>query len=180
VDVPLIQTPRLELVSMTPPFMAALLDGRHDRAEELLGLSLPDEPVGPDVKRFLSHRLEQIKLDPSVQRWLARAIALREPGRVMVGNVGFHGQPGVNAPGHARALEIGYGILAEHRGQGYATEAVTALLQWARGEGIDHFVASAAPDNEPSLAIIHKLGFVRTGEHWDKEDGLEHVFELRK
>jgi RimJ/RimL family protein N-acetyltransferase len=35
-----------------------------------------------------------------------------------------------------------------------------------------------APDNEPSLAIIRKLGFVRTGEHIDEEDGLEHVFEL--
>jgi hypothetical protein len=31
----------------------------------------------------------------------------------------------------------------------------------------------------PSLAIIRKLGFVRTGEHIDPEDGLEHVFELR-
>jgi RimJ/RimL family protein N-acetyltransferase len=84
----------------------------------------------------------------------------------------------VNAPGLARALEIGYGILPEHRRQGYASEAVAALLQWARTRGIDHFVASVAPDNEPSLAIIHKLGFVRTGEHWDDEDGLEHVFEL--
>ena len=44
---------------------------------------------------------------------------------------------------------------------------------------ISSFVASVAPDNEPSLAIVHKLGFVRTGEHWDDEDGLEHVFELK-
>jgi RimJ/RimL family protein N-acetyltransferase len=46
--------------------------------------------------------------------------------------------------------------------------------------GIRHFVLSVAPDNEPSLAIIHKLGFVRTGEHIDEEDGLEHVFELER
>jgi ribosomal-protein-alanine N-acetyltransferase len=164
---------------MTPAFMEAILDGRTEEAEELLGITLPDEPAAPAVKRFLSHRIEQMRRDPGVQCWLARAIVLREPGRRMVGNVGFHGQPGVNAPGHERALEIGYGILPEHRRQGYATEAVTALLQWARGEGIDHFVASVAPDNEPSLAIIRKLGFVRTGEHMDDEDGLEHVFELR-
>jgi [ribosomal protein S5]-alanine N-acetyltransferase len=46
-------------------------------------------------------------------------------------------------------------------------------------QGIDHFVASVAPANAPSLAIIRKLGFVRTGQHIDPEDGLEHVFELR-
>jgi RimJ/RimL family protein N-acetyltransferase len=96
----------------------------------------------------------------------------------MIGNVGFHGEPGVNAASAPDALEIGYGVGAEHRRKGYATEAVEGLISWARSEGIQHFVASVAPDNEPSLAIIRKLGFVRTGEHIDPEDGLEHVFEL--
>ena len=96
----------------------------------------------------------------------------------MIGNVGFHGEPGVNAADAERALEIGYSIQPEHRRRGYATEAVEGMLAWARGQGIRHFVASVAPDNAPSLAIIRKLGFVRTGEHIDPEDGLEHVFEL--
>ena len=88
-------------------------------------------------------------------------------------------RPGVNAAHAADAVEIGYGVLPEHRRQGYATEAAEALIALARTQGIDHFVASVSPDNEPSLAIIRKLGFVRTGEHIDPEDGLEHVFELQ-
>jgi RimJ/RimL family protein N-acetyltransferase len=131
------------------------------------------------VKNFLARRVLQLRQEPEVQRWLARAIVRREDGRSMIGNIGFHGQPGVNAAGSDTALEIGYGIQPEHRGQGYATEAVEGLIGWARTEGIDHFVASVAPGNEPSLAIILKLGFLRTGEHIDPEDGLEHVFELR-
>jgi RimJ/RimL family protein N-acetyltransferase len=35
-----------------------------------------------------------------------------------------------------------------------------------------------APDNERSLNLIAKLGFVKTGEQWDEVDGLEHVHEL--
>jgi ribosomal-protein-alanine N-acetyltransferase len=177
-DVPPIHTARLELVSMSPEFMEAVLAGRLAEAQELLGAELPAEPVDQAVEHFLARRVRQLREEPEVQRWLARAIVRREGGRSMIGNVGFHGQPGVNAAGSDRALEIGYGIQPEHRRQGYATEAVEGLIGWARTEGIDHFVASVSPDNEPSLAIIRKLGFVRTGQHIDPEDGLEHVFEL--
>jgi [ribosomal protein S5]-alanine N-acetyltransferase len=179
VDVPPIHTPRLDLVSMTPEFMEAVLGSRFAEAAEMLGAALPKEPLDAPLERFLSHRIGQVQLNPNVQHWLARAIVRREGSRVMVGNVGFHGQPGVNAANNESALEIGYAILPEHRRQGYATEAVEALMGWARTQGISHFVASVAPANEPSLAIIRKLGFVRTGEHIDPEDGLEHVFELQ-
>jgi RimJ/RimL family protein N-acetyltransferase len=163
---------------MTPAFIEASLGGRWEEAATLLGATLPPEPLGFPARRFLEHRLGQMQRDPSVQRWLARAVLLREEDRLMIGSIGFHGEPGVNAKDAAGALEIGYSIRPEHRRRGYATEAVEGMLGWARGEGIRHFVASVAPDNEPSLAIIHKLGFVRTGEHIDPEDGLEHVFEL--
>ncbi len=178
-DVPPIHTARLELVSMTPEFMEAVLAGRLAEAQELLGAALPAEPVDTAVEHFLGRRVAQLREEPDVQRWLARAIVRKEGGRLMIGNVGFHGQPGVNAAGNEHALEIGYGLQPEHRRQGYATEAVEGLIGWARTQGIGHFVASVSPDNEPSLAIIRKLGFVRTGQHIDPEDGLEHVFELR-
>jgi [ribosomal protein S5]-alanine N-acetyltransferase len=178
VDVPSIRTPRLDLISMTTEFMEAVLAGHRAEAEEALGAALPAEPPDAAVERFLSRRIGQLRKHPDIQRWLARAIVRRERRPVMVGNVGFHGEPGVNAIGSEDALEIGYGILPEHRRQGYATEAVEALIGWARTQGIDHFVASVAPENEPSLAIMRKLGFVRTGQHIDPEDGLEHVYEL--
>jgi RimJ/RimL family protein N-acetyltransferase len=164
---------------MTPGFMEAILAGRQEEAAALLGVRLPPDAVDRAVERFMSYRLEQLRRNPDIQRWLARAIVLRDHERSMIGNVGFHGEPGVNSALAPDALEIGYGIRAEHRRQGFASEAVAALLDWARAQGVSHFVASVAPDNEPSLAIVHKLGFVRTGEHIDPEDGLEHVFELR-
>jgi RimJ/RimL family protein N-acetyltransferase len=177
-DVPTIRTRRLDLVSMTREFMDAVLGGRLPEAQEELGAALPAGPLDAAVESFLGRRIEQLRKDPDIQKWLARAMVRSDGGRVMIGNAGFHGEPGVNAASAPDALEIGYGVRLEHRRQGYATEAVEGLIAWAQSEGIHHFVASVAPDNEPSLAIIRKLGFVRTGEHIDPEDGLEHVFEL--
>ncbi|HWB56758.1 MAG TPA: GNAT family N-acetyltransferase [Gaiellaceae bacterium] len=175
-DVPTIHAERLDLVSMSPAVMEALTEGRQQDAEAALGAAIPDEwPTEGDVG-FLVRRLEQMGKDPGVQRWLARALVLREEG-AMIGHAGFHGLPGTQglAPGKA---ELGYTVFPEHRGRGYATEAADALMGWAEGQGIHDFVASVSPGNAPSLAIVHKLGFVQTGDQWDEEDGLELVFEL--
>jgi [ribosomal protein S5]-alanine N-acetyltransferase len=97
---------------------------------------------------------------------------------VKVGHAGFHGWPGVNGPERAHAVEVGYTVFPEHRRRGYEIEAVVALLAWARGRGVDHFIASVSPGNEPSRRLIRKLGFVQTGDQWDDEDVRELVFEL--
>jgi [ribosomal protein S5]-alanine N-acetyltransferase len=177
-DVPPIGSPRLELVSMSPAFLDALLGDRRGEAETMLDAALPDGWPDDHDARFLHMRLAEARRDPALQQWLVRALVLRDPGRIVIGHAGFHGAPGRNGPGRDGALEVGYTVFEDYRGHGYATEAVVALMEWARGRGIDHFIASVAPENEPSLAVVRKLGFVQTGDQWDDEDGLELVFEL--
>jgi len=97
----------------------------------------------------------------------------------MVGHAGFHGPPGVNGRDLPGALELAYTVFAPHRRHGYAREAVAALVDWARSvHGIRRFLASSAPDNEPSTSVVTSIGFVDAGQRWDDEDGLELVFEL--
>jgi [ribosomal protein S5]-alanine N-acetyltransferase len=176
VHVPAIRSARLDLVSLSPEVVAALLDGRHDDAESELAVRLPDGWPNEDVEGFLRLRLGQMRREPESQEWLVRALVLQSD-REMVGHAGFHGPPGTGglAPGKA---ELGYTVFPSFRGHGYATEAAVALMDWAASKGVRHFVASVGPWNEPSLAIVRKLGFVQTGEQWDEEDGLELVFEL--
>jgi RimJ/RimL family protein N-acetyltransferase len=178
VEVPPIVTRRLELVSMSPAFLVQLLDGSRADAERLLGASVPAEWPDDHDAGFLRLRLGQMGRDPSRQEWAVRALVFPEPVRRMVGHAGFHGPPGVNGKRNPAAVEIGYTVFPEYRGRGLASEAAEALVRWAREErGVREFVASVAPGNDPSLAIVRKLGFVHTGEQWDEEDGLELVFE---
>jgi len=174
-----IQSDRLELVSLGPAAIDALLAGKRLEVEALARAVLP--PDWPDAHDagFLRWRAKQMRENSRAQQWLVRLLVLRGGERRMIGHAGFHGPPGTNGPSKAGAVEVGYTVIEEFRGCGYATEAVRALLGWARAEHeIRQFVASVSPGNAPSLAIVRKLGFVQTGTQWDEHDGEELVFEL--
>lgn len=163
---------------MTPAFIEAVLDDRRDEATQLLDVELPDEFPREGERRFLAMRRRQMREDDRFETWCPSVVVL--DGR-MIGHAGYHGPPGVNSTQDPDAVEFGYAIYPEWRGRGYATQAAVMLMDLAEERaGIRHFVLAVAPDNDPSLAIVRKLGFVKTGEHMDEEDGLEHVFELER
>ncbi len=163
---------------MTPVFLEAVLDGRRAEAEDAIGATLPDEFPSDHDRGFLGLRLRQMGEDERFLTWSPYAVVL---DGAMIGHAGYHGPPGVNAAQDPEAVECGYTIFPTWRGNGYATRAVEMLMDLAVQQGgIHRFVLSVAPTNEPSLAIVRKLGFVKTGEQMDEEDGLEHVFELER
>jgi len=162
---------------MTPEFLEAILDGDRDRAAETLDVELPEDVVHEGTRRFFELRLRQMREDTRYLEWCPHAVVL---DGTMIGHAGYHGPPGVNAKQNPEAVEIGYTIEEPWRGHGYATAAATELLRRAEERGIRHYVACTQPDNEPSLAIIRRLGFTQTGEAMDEEDGLELVFELER
>jgi len=163
---------------MTPEFVEAVLEGRREEAAELLSIEVPEEFPSEGEKGFLGLRLRQMREDERFRTWCPHAIVL---GGQMIGHAGYHGPPGINSTHDPEAVEFGYRIFPPYRGRGYATQAAMMLMDQARDRaGIQRFVLSVAPQNEPSLAIVRKLGFVRTGEQMDEEDGLELVFELMR
>ena len=162
---------------MTPEFLEALLENDRDRAAQALDVELPEGFPRDEYMRFFALRLRQMREDPRFQEWCPHAVVL---AGTMIGHAGYHGPPGVNAKQNPDAVEIGYAIEAPYRGHGYAIAAATELLRRAEERGIRHFIACTQPDNEPSLAIIRRLGFRHTGEAMDEEDGLELVFELER
>jgi len=169
----IIHSERLDLFSMHPDAVACLAAGDRAGAEAALALRLPVGWPEPSDLGWLGYRRGQMEKDPGVRLWLMRAVVVRsEPGQ-MIGNIGFHGRP---VDGKA---EIGYEISPPQRRRGYASEAVRALIEWARREhGVQGFIASVSPGNAASRGLISKLGFERTGQQWDDEDGLELVFQL--
>ena len=72
--------------------------------------------------------------------------------------------------GEGEVLEVGYHVVAEHRRQGYATEAATACRDHAFEKLEVEFVASiVAPDNEASRTVAQR---VHRGMRWFERDEM--------
>ena len=68
---------------------------------------------------------------------------------------------GLSADGIA---EIGYGISDEYQNNGYATEAVSAVLEWAFSHPeVTAVEAETDPDNTASIKVLEKCGFALNG-----------------
>jgi RimJ/RimL family protein N-acetyltransferase len=74
-----------------------------------------------------------------------------------IGGVGFKGQP------DAGCVEIGYGLVPSARGNGYATEAVLALLPFVADHGVSKVIADTALDNIASQRTLIRAGFNLVG-----------------
>lgn len=70
----------------------------------------------------------------------------------------------------SRMAEIGYVLRPSEWGQGYATEAVTTLLDWGFDQlDLNRVEADIDPRNAPSVRAMERLGFTREGhlrERW--------------
>ena len=63
------------------------------------------------------------------------------------------------------SVEIGYGILGKYEGQGYATEAVGAVVTWAlQQQYVNRVEAETEPENIASQRVLEKCGFIANGE----------------
>jgi ribosomal-protein-alanine N-acetyltransferase len=59
----------------------------------------------------------------------------------------------------ALQVELGFRLHSAYRGQGYATEAGRAFLEWYHNGYQKPVIAFTEPSNKPSIRVLEKLGF---------------------
>jgi ribosomal-protein-alanine N-acetyltransferase len=66
--------------------------------------------------------------------------------------------------GPLQSAFLGYGAVAAHAGRGYMTEGLELVLERAFTElGLHRIEANIQPDNEASIALVRRCGFVKEG-----------------
>lgn len=62
------------------------------------------------------------------------------------------------------SADLGFAFLPAWRGQGLAREAAQGVLRWARDDlKLERLLAIVTPENDRSLGLLQRLGFVREG-----------------
>ena len=68
-----------------------------------------------------------------------------------------------------RTAAVAWIVATSRQGEGLATEAARAMVQWLRGRGVTCFVANIHPDHGASAAVARHLGLAPTDERHDGE-----------
>jgi ribosomal-protein-alanine N-acetyltransferase len=172
---PAIETPRLRLVPMTLEIVEAVIARDRGAAERAAGASMPEDWPNDDlIARAFPLSIEAIRADPACRLWGDSLVLARDGAPRIVGSVVFHGRPSDGV------AEVGYGIEDGSRGQGLATEATRACVDWAlEQQGIIAVQATTFPWHHASLGVIRKLGMQPVGTRLHDVLGELLVFERR-
>jgi len=166
--VQMLETRRLKLLPFTLELKKATLTDRA-RLSEMLEVEIPDAWPGADLLDALPFFIEVMEKDPAALVW--DGIILHKNEQRAIGGIGFHG-----GPDEAGMVEIGYNIIPEYEGQGYATEMARRVIDWAfQTPNIQVITAECLDDNIGSIRVLEKVGMRRLAP-----EGNMLKWELRK
>nr|WP_236038344.1 GNAT family N-acetyltransferase [Ktedonobacter robiniae] len=149
-----IQTARLQLIPFSLTLKKATLEDRS-ALEQLLGVHVPPHWPLPDYLEALPFFIQLMENDPKGAIW--DSIILHTADQQVINDIGFKG-----GPDEQGMVEIGYSILPEYRGAGYATEMAQGLISWAfQHISIRCVTAECLDDNIGSIKVLEKIGMQR-------------------
>lgn len=167
-----IQTDRLELRRFGCDDLRAFQAYRHD--PELAKYQGWEPTTDEEALTFLTEQSDQ-ELGPEGQ-WLQVAVT-RLDTQVLIGDVGLCVADSPNG-----VVKIGFTIARAHQQNGYATEAVRALLsQLFEHHVIQSVVAVTDTRNTASISLLQRMGFLLAGTNEAMFRGApctEHTFQL--
>jgi len=168
-----LSTERLDLIPITEKSCKIELTS-DESLQEYLKAKIPVSWPPPLMTYETIHEFLELLKKPDDIRLFAyywvRKGQISQEERILIGSGGFFFRPD-------GALELGYSVLEEFQNQGYATEAVNRLLEWAFFNlKVERIVASTYSYLYASMQVLAKSGFTFIGKG-DEKDTL--LFERR-
>ena len=127
-----------------------------------------------DRKQLSADWLARLAATTTADPWVLGFSVVHADTGAVIGACGFKGPP--DAEG---MVEIAYGFAPAHQNKGYATEAATALVRFARADAQVRIIrAHTIEDANASARVLVKCGFHPRGQVVDPEDGPVFRWEI--
>lgn len=135
------------------------------------------EAMSPELRKELSPDwLALLDSAESDSPWICGYSMTRRTDDAPIGECGFKGPPSPEG-----MVEIAYGVVPEHQGQGYATEAASGLVAYAlECDVVQKVWAHTLPEPSASTQVLTKCGFTRIGQVIDPDDGPVWRWEINR
>lgn len=149
-----LQTKRLHMEPWTADLVRAAINDKR-KLGDMLEVTVPDSWPNPDFVDVLPFILQSLQRDPHSGRW--SGLIIHSADQTVIGTMGFKQPP--NAEG---MVEMGYDIIPEYQGSGYATEMARELIAWAfRQPGVNRVTAECLRNNIGSIRVLQKVGMTQ-------------------
>lgn len=150
----MIETERLYLIPLTAGQLELFIEG-ISAIEKELSCIYRGEPLEGHFLDILKEQSKTAADDEANYLYHSSWLLMRKADRIVVGSADFKGLPDENGE-----VEIGYGLGKDYEHNGYMTEAVRAMCDWAmQQEKIKHVIAETYTDNIPSQRILQRCSF---------------------
>ena len=150
----MLETERLCLIPLTAEQLILLADNLPE-LEQKLEITYQAEPIEGFFREIISGQAKRAQADIENYLWHTFWLMVRKQDRVAVGSADFKNLPDENGE-----VEIGYGLAPAFEHQGYMTETVKAMCDWAEKQpGIKHIIAETEMDNVASQRVLQRCGF---------------------
>ncbi len=179
----LLETERLVLRRFRQSDAAALAEYRSDPL-----VARYQSWASPMSLEQASEMMQELAVDdPKEPGWFQYAIEIKNDGQLA-------GDIGVGLHDNRMQAELGFTLARRHQRQGYATEAVRAMLGMLFAGGLHRVSAECDARNDASARLLHRVGFRLEGhrlantwihgewtddllfgllaEHWQQRNGL--------
>jgi RimJ/RimL family protein N-acetyltransferase len=152
----IIETDRLCIVALTAPQLRLWVEDMPSLEKEL-DCVYHAEPMRGLFLEIVKGQLEITENDEPDYLFHSFWWLIRKSDRIVIGSADFKDIPDTN-----NEVEIGYGLGKDFEHNGYMTEAVNAMCDWALSqENISHVIAETDIDGVQSQNVLRRCGFTQ-------------------
>lgn len=149
-----LETERLYLVLLSANQLALWVNDLAALEKEL-NCSYQAEPMQGVFLEIVKGQIDKAFADEANYLYHSFWFLMRKPDRVVVGTAALK-----DVPSTSGEVEIGYGLGKKFEHNGYMTEAVKAMCDWALEQNdIAHVIAETEVGNTASQNILKRCGF---------------------